>query len=923
MADALDPELWRRLSPHLDEALELGPAERAAWLEALRARDPGLAGEVEVLLASHEAVEQHGFLAKGPPVPPPPSLAGQVVGAYTLRALVAEGGMGSVWLADRSDGRFEGPAAVKLLNVSLLGPDGEARFTREGSILARLSHPHIAHLIDAGVSPLGQPYLVLEHVDGRHIDAACDERRLSVEARLRLFLDVAAAVSHAHVNLVVHRDIKPSNVLVRGDGQVKLLDFGIAKLLDAEAGGGPGPTREGVQALTPEYAAPEQVTGGHVTTATDVYALGVLLYVLLSGHHPAGEGRRGTAALLRAIVEVDPPRLSEAAKGGGAAEAEEAARRRNTTPSRLRARLQGDLDNIVARALRKRPEERYPSVAALADDVRRHLAHEPVSARADSLRYRAAKFVRRNRAAVQLAALAGLALAAGLAGTVTQARRATRQAARADREALEAREQRDFALLQLARAEAAYDLDTFLLRDAAPGGEPFTVGSLLARAEAIVDRQPDARSRASLRVQVGRQYLMLEQDDKARAVLGRAYDEAVQVADPTLEAEAACELARALALGGQQERGERLFQEAQAKLPAAPQYAPLRVSCLLSGSAVAQERGDARGGLARAQAAQRLLAESRFSSTPLELGVLVRLAESYRLLGDYRQADVAFKDAFARLVALGRDRTDNASSLLMSWGLTLRGLGQTLGAERLLRQAIQIRAVRGSKEVEHATPALLANLSRVLRELDRLPEALHYAELAVASGRRTGQEIAVNQALFVIAITRRQQGDLAGARRAADEVEARFKRLLPPSDLQFASLAMERAQLSMAEGNATAALAAADRAVAMTDGNSQRESYLRRLLLLRSRLNLEGGRVEQAVADARQSLAMELEATPPDVSSSLIGLAHLALGRALQAQGKTEEARRAGAAALAHLQPSVGEQHSATRAARLLAGPPP
>ena len=221
--------------------------------------------------------------------------------------------MGSVWLGERTDGRFERRVAVKFLNLALLAQGGEERFKREGRILGRLSHPHIAELVDAGVSPSGLPYLVLEHVEGDHIDRYCDQQRLDVEARLYLFLDVAGAVVHAHTNLIVHRDLKPSNVLVSNDGQVKLLDFGIAKLLEGDGQDGEATllTVQGGRAMTPDYAAPEQVTGAPVTTATDVYALGVLLYVLLTGHHPAGRGPRSPADLVKSIVDTEPRRLSD------------------------------------------------------------------------------------------------------------------------------------------------------------------------------------------------------------------------------------------------------------------------------------------------------------------------------------------------------------------------------------------------------------------------------------------------------------------------------------------------------------------------------------------------------------------------------------------------------------------------------------
>ena len=288
--DVIDTRRWNRASRLLDQALDLPHHQLDTWLGELRASDADAAADVEALLLEHRQLNDEGFLDGGMPSIDVP-LAGVTLGGYTLVSPIDQGGMGSVWLAERSDGRFEGRAAVKLLNASLLGREGEARFRREGTVLARLTHPHIARLVDAGVSRAGQPYLVLEYVDGQHIDRFCDDQRLGVEERIRLFLDVQAAVAHAHANLIVHRDLKPSNVLVTGDGQVKLLDFGIAKLLgDDEAMS--MLTREGGVALTPKYAAPEQVTGGPITTATDVYTLGVLLFELLTGQHPTGLGRR-------------------------------------------------------------------------------------------------------------------------------------------------------------------------------------------------------------------------------------------------------------------------------------------------------------------------------------------------------------------------------------------------------------------------------------------------------------------------------------------------------------------------------------------------------------------------------------------------------------------------------------------------------
>ncbi len=397
----LSPERWQEVSPYLDQLLSLPEDEQATWMETVRAQRPDLASLLHELLEEHRALTKKQFLERSPvPDTSDSSLPGQEIGAYTLKSPIGRGGMGSVWLAERSDGRFERRVAVKFLNISVAATGGAQRFKREGRILGQLTHPHIAELIDAGVTGTGELYLVLENVEGEHIDEFCDHHRLDIDGRIRLFLDVLSAVAHAHANLVVHRDLKPSNVLVRKDGQVKLLDFGIAKLLgdDADPAKLTQLTLEGSGALTPQFAAPEQVTGRAVTTATDIYALGVLLYLLLTGQHPAGAGIHSAAELVKAIVETEPSQLSQAV-----ALADDAvAQIRGATIEKLRRQLRGDLDTIVSKAMKKSPAERYSSVTALADDLQRYLKHEPIGARPDTMAYRARKFIRRNATVVAL-----------------------------------------------------------------------------------------------------------------------------------------------------------------------------------------------------------------------------------------------------------------------------------------------------------------------------------------------------------------------------------------------------------------------------------------------------------------------------------------------------------------------------------------
>jgi tetratricopeptide (TPR) repeat protein len=394
----LSGERWHAVSGYLEEVLDVPVGDRAAWLARFREQHPVLVADLETLLGEQDALRRERFLEQVLPSLTQSPRAGHTIGPYTLVSPIGQGGMGVVWLAERSDGRFNRRAAVKFLNVALAGR-GEERFTREGAILGRLVHPNIAQLVDAGVSASGAPYLILEHVDGQPIDEYCELHRLDLAARLRLFLDVLDAMAHAHANLIVHRDLKPSNVLVDRAGHVKLLDFGIAKLLEdePERGSAIRLTGEGGAAMTPEYAAPEQVTGAPVTTATDVYALGLVLYVMLTGKHPVGAVLRSPMELMKAIVETDAPPPSEVVPHG--------ARRRE---------LRGDLDTIVGKALKKDPAARYTSVTALGDDLRRSLRHEPIGARPDTIVYRARTFVRRHRVAVAAAVLLLTALSAGL-----------------------------------------------------------------------------------------------------------------------------------------------------------------------------------------------------------------------------------------------------------------------------------------------------------------------------------------------------------------------------------------------------------------------------------------------------------------------------------------------------------------------------
>ena len=406
-----------------DEALEIPAERRATWLESRCRGDANLRREVELLLAAHETESPlDGPAAAHLASLVPDPMRGRHIGPYRVLRELGRGGMGVVYLAERDDGQFRRRVAVKVLRASQDADELHQRFVAERQILASLNHPHIAQLLDGGVADGGLPYLVIEYVDGLPITEYCDRHQLDIPARLRLFREVCAAVCHAHQNLVLHRDLKPGNVLVTGDGHVKLLDFGIAKILNPSLSGVEQPvTRTAFRLMTPAYASPEQVRGDTLTTRSDVYALGLLLYELLAGRPAHRITTDSPREVFEVVCERDPQRPSDAVTNGAhdadAPRASDLAAARGTTPERLRRQLRGDLDAIVAMALRKEPGRRHATPELLAADVGRYLEGLPVLAQRGSGWYRLEKFLRRHPAAVTFAAGAAVLLivAAGVA----------------------------------------------------------------------------------------------------------------------------------------------------------------------------------------------------------------------------------------------------------------------------------------------------------------------------------------------------------------------------------------------------------------------------------------------------------------------------------------------------------------------------
>jgi serine/threonine-protein kinase len=505
----LDRALWDRIAGIFDRALDVDGPDRAALLDQLCGSDRTIRHEVEDMLEAHD--QSPGLIAERRLVSGPGTLGaaaggldgslpeGARVGAYRVVSPVGAGGMGDVYRAERADGAYRQTVALKVLRPGYRTAEMVRRFRIEREALARLTHPGIATILDGGALDDGRPYLVLELVPGVPVTTYCAERALSIRDRLVLFLRIVNTVQFAHGRLVVHRDLKPSNILVQPDGAPRLLDFGIAKLLDLSTDASLGlATTPEVRLLTPEYAAPEQLRGEPPTTATDIYALGVLLFEMLTGARPFPAAGRTVSALEQAILESPPPAPSSVA------------------PTTAVARqLRGDLDRIVLMALKKEPERRYVSAAQLGDDVERYLAGRPVSARPDSVRYRFGKFVRRNRAVVVGAAAVALLIAGFGTMAAVQARRTARERDRADRER--------------ATAEDVLGILTGLFERADPnkhpGGDTLRVTSLLDEAERQVAGIADPPRQAALERAVGRMRVARGEYRQGIALLRSAYEQ--------------------------------------------------------------------------------------------------------------------------------------------------------------------------------------------------------------------------------------------------------------------------------------------------------------------------------------------------------------------------------------------------------------
>jgi eukaryotic-like serine/threonine-protein kinase len=824
-----------RLAELFDRAADLEGSAREAVLAPLRAAEPEVAARLERLLHRSDR-ERERAAGRGPLTALDAGLPGarsaadagpapSRLGAYRLVERIGSGGMGEVFRAERDDGQYRQTVAVKRLRAGWASAAHRARFRAERQILARLEHPNIARLLDGGVEgPAGEggvPYLVMEHVEGRNITAYCDQRSLDLEARLRLFQSVCRAVEHAHRNLVVHRDLKPSNILVTDDGVVKLLDFGIAKLLAPDDPSEAPATSTLAPLLTPEYASPEQVRGEPITTATDVYALGLLLHELLAGRRAQSPDAGSLAALERSVCEQEPPRASVALAIGEPGEVAARCRARGgagvESLSRLQRRLRGDLDTIVAVALHKDPARRYRSAEALAEDVERHLAGLPVRARPDTLRYRGGKFLRRHRLGVAAAAVVVLALAAGMLVALLGLTRALRAERRAVREAAVSERVSSF-LVELFRVNdpgesrgASVTARELLDRGSERIGEelaeqPEVQARLLGTmaeayeslglyeaAHGLAERRLTLeRRRAGPRsAEAGRALIDLADVTRLRGDYRGAHALALEALDifetgPSPDA-ASADLARTLgqigiAAGqlGDVETAAESFERALALREEALGADHPALWSPLNNLAIARWLGgDAEA--ARALYLRALpMAEVELGPEHPTIGHLSNnLALALRQVGDLDQAIEMHRRALAlRERILDPDHPDVAESL-NNLGLCLRDRGDAAAARDVLERALAIRERALGAEHDHVA-ATLVNLGAALLELGDRERARSLLERSLGVFERSvgPDHPSTAHALEALARLERESGNDGAARRLARRVlEIRESRL--------------------------------------------------------------------------------------------------------------------------------------------------
>ena len=893
----IDPQDWPAISALFDQALDLPVQERSLWLAELPSSQRAYRHALEMLLSNYARVETQDFLNALPKVavasdPLPDDGGDRRVGPYRLLRELGRGGMGSVWLAEHVDGLLKREVAVKLPHPGLATRAFGERLERERDILASLTHPNIARLYDAGVSTDGQPFIALEYVEGKTFIDACDAQCFGVRARIELFLQVLGAVQYAHAHLVIHRDLKPSNVLVDELGQVRLLDFGVAKLLVDGLGEATELTLNIGQALTPDYASPEQIMGRGLSTASDVYSLGVLLYQLLTGSRPYHLARQSQEALAEAVLSVEIARPSAAVSKDP-----QAAAARSATPGQLARSLRGDLDTIVLKALKPQPAERYETAAAFQADLQRYLKGEPVQARPDRAWYRLRKFVVRHRLTVAAGAVSVAAITVAAVGYAIEARVAVKE--------------RDYARALADRSDAVTRFLNDLLVEAAQSQHPISVDELLTRSEKLIATgyRDNPEHRAAVQDTLAMYYLTIGNQAKASALMKQALAAAEGSTDPALLDQLRCNQAFTISKLGQVEEAKRELQSVLDHVSRDPR---VRVICILYRSFIAHDTFDKQGSLKYAQEALDQLHRQPDPMLELEAQLFGTLASAYQDNGRGADADRYFTLAMQRLTELGRDRGHVALTVRNNWATMHADSGDPRAALGLTDEILTI--ARGDDPSSRPPLYLLVNRAHNLRALGRYEEAKAAYELAVGVAHQQGAHAAAVSTLLGLAGVARERGDLVTAERNFAEARGVAETRLAPGAAVGWRLAVERGFLDLAQQNPAPAFASFDSALRGSIPLGGKVTAL----IGRASSELAQGKADAALEDARSAIAIAESLQGAKQYSVRTGGARLELAQVLQARGDVAGAANAANTAVEHLSHTVDDRQVQFAAAREL-----
>jgi eukaryotic-like serine/threonine-protein kinase len=911
-------ERWQRVKELLHQAMQLLPEGRARFLDDACSAEPALRAEVESLLVADAQVPAD-FLLRAPAAGEREDSAGLQAGQtiaqhFRLLSQLGEGGMGQVWLAEQT-APVRRQVALKLIKAGMYDDSIVQRFKAERQSLAMMDHPAIAKVFDAGTTPQGQPYLVMEYVAGLPITEYCDQKRLSIRQRLELFVQACEGVQHAHQKAIIHRDLKPPNILVvEVDGKPvpRIIDFGLAKASAPRAAGDSVYTQFGRFLGTPGYMSPEQISPGvhDVDTRADVYSLGVVLYVLLTGLKPfetRQPGRQPLDELLRKLREDEPPSPSTKVQSDRESSAA-IAEARSTDRRQLLSVLRGDLDCIASKALERDRARRYGTASDLAADIRRYLNHEPVLARPASVGYRVRKYARRHRLAVAVAAGLAVLLTAFGALQALQLRNTTRERDRANYE-------RDRALSLVARNRAVQDFLELLITEAAQSDKPVSVSDMLARSELLAASEfhDDPEDHAAVLDMLGIHYHSTGNDAQAQPLLRQALDQVANSRDLDLRAQIRCDHAIILgSLGGASEATATMKAVIDAPGTSDAQAA----QCLEYLSYMGQNANDAATALKYGNLALERLRRSPHASAASEADFIGSIGFAEHLGGHNADAERDYDQALQMFARAGRERSADAISVRNNWGIVSDGAGDSRRALEIFEQTLQIVMQDSGKP--QPPPYLVANLARQLENVGRFNEARARYAQCVELAAKSGTAAQSMYCLVGLASVSVSQSDASAAADYLGQAAAFAAGAVPPGSPAALALLLTQGRLALERGSTAEARTAFTSVI-----SGQRPiATTARALLARAELNLREGRLDEAGADARQALEISQMLQGGIAYSSRTGLAWLMVGRVHGAQGNALAAHAAFQTALEHLSHTVDSNYPALLDAqrRLAAG---